>query len=209
MNQILFKKNQNESKKFKFLLFLSLLHIFVFIIYEIYIYYTFEKKENYSYSLLNSFNIERLYSSSIQKYTMPELDENFFIVGLIEIPKINIKYPILSDINDELLKISPCKFYGPYPNETGNLCIAGHNYDDDRFFGNLNKLEIGDIIKISDSNNSVVTYDVYDKFEIVDSDTTCTNQNTNGRKEITLVTCNNLNKKRLIIKAKEQQNKGY
>ena len=34
-------------------------------------------------------------------------------------------------------------------------------------------------------------------------DTSCTSQDTNGNKEITLVTCNNFNGNRLIIKAKE------
>ena len=109
----------------------------------------------------------------------------------------------MSDTNDELLKISPCRFYGPYPNEIGNLCIAGHNYDDDRFFSNLYKLSLGDMIKIYDSNNSYISYYVYDKFEVIKSDTSCTNQDTNGKREITLVTCNNVNKNRLVIKAKE------
>ena len=32
----------------------------------------------------------------------------------------------------------------------------------------------------------------------------CTSQETNGKKEITLITCNNITGNRLIIKAKEQ-----
>ena len=90
--------------------------------------------------------------------------------------------------------------------EYGNLCIAAHNYNDNRFFGNLYKLEIGDKINIYDSSNFCITYYVYNKFETLESDVSSTSQNTNGNREITLVTCNNTNKKRVIVKAKEEKN---
>ena len=206
MNQILgIKKNIKKIKKYKFLLFSSLLLIIFLLIYQIYIYYSLHKKEIISKNILNSFNLIKLYSSYNPNYTTLELSENSFlsVIGIIEIPKINIKYPILSDCNDNLLKIAPCRFYGPYPNKIGNLCIVAHNYDDNRFFGNLKNLNNGDRIDIYDSNNSVKSYFVYNKLEINDSDTSCTSQDTNNTREITLVTCNNLNKKRLIVKAKE------
>ena len=40
-------------------------------------------------------------------------------------------------------------------------------------------------------------------FETFYNDTTCTDQNTNGKKEVTLVTCNNSNGNRIIVKARE------
>ena len=89
------------------------------------------------------------------------------------------------------------------PNQTGNLCVAGHNYVDYRFFSRLNELKKGDSIEIYDLTGQKVFYKVYDKFEIDPSDSSCTSQNTNGQKEITLLTCNNVNGKRLVIKAKE------
>ena len=85
------------------------------------------------------------------------------------------------------------------------MCIAAHNYNDDRFFGNLDKLDLGDEIKIYDSSGYFLSYFVYDKFEVENSNTTSTDQNTNGLREITLVTCNNFNKKRLIVKAKQKE----
>ncbi len=48
-------------------------------------------------------------------------------IASISIPKINVNYPILqgetgSDAEtEELLKLSPCKFHGPQPNEVGNF----------------------------------------------------------------------------------------
>ena len=212
MNQILFnndtssKKNKQKIKKLKITLFILLILIFFLFAYYIYNHFMSTKKEYISYSILDSYNIQRLYSNN-STITPIHLNENgdFFVIGSIEIPSINIEYPILSDFNDELLKIAPCRFFGPYPNEVGNLCIAAHNYDDNRFFGNLRNLEIGDKINIFNSNNYVISYYVYSKYETDKNETSCTSQNTNGNKEITLITCNNLNGNRLIIKAKESK----
>ena len=49
---------------------------------------------------------------------------------------------VISKTNDELLKLSICRYYGPMPNEIGNLCIAGHNYKNNLMFSKLNKLNI-------------------------------------------------------------------
>lgn len=208
MNQILYTENIENRKKyikrFKFQFFISLIIIILFTIYLLYFYNSKLKKESLSNGLLNRFNIEHIYSKK-EDYSIIELNQNsnYFVIGIIEIPKLNINYPILSDLSDELLKISACRFYGPPPNEIGNLCIAAHNYDDNRFFSNLYKLEIGDKINIYDSKNSLIIYYVYDKYETDKNDITCTSQNTYGKKEITLITCNNFNGNRLIIKAKE------
>jgi len=210
MNQIIFSEHENVKniKKntrriFKFLLYISIVLIIGVISYLSYFFYSTNKKENISQSLLTSFNLKRLYSKNDYTTVLLNSNENYIVIGTLEIPSIKISYPILSDINDELLKIAPCRFYGPYPNEIGNLCIAGHNYDDNRFFSNLHKLNIEDEINIYDFSNSLIKYYVYDKYETNKNDTSCTSQDTDGNKEITLVTCNNFNGNRLIIKAKE------
>jgi len=210
MNQIIFSEHENVKnakknirKKFNFLFYISIVLILGVISYFLYSYYNVNKEENISKSLLSTFHLENLYSNN--NYTTITLNnnQNYFIIGTIEIPSISINYPILSDTNDELLKIAPCKFYGPYPNEIGNLCIAGHNYNNNLFFSNIYKLNIGDEINIYDSSNSLIKYYVYKKYETNKNDTSSTSQNTNGNKEITLVTCNNFNGNRLIIKAKK------
>ena len=120
---------------------------------------------------------------------------------MIEINSININYPILSDYSEELLKISPCRFYGPMPNEVGNLCIAGHNYNSYKFFSKLKNLKIGDKINIYDLAGNKLIYSIYKTYETDYNDLTCTNQDTNGKKEITLITCNNIKNKRRVVKA--------
>lgn len=207
MNQILYKKIKlkNNVKKFKIMLYISLVLIIILCFYSLWFYNNIRKKEKLSKDYFTSFNIDKVYYTSNDEDTSQKIyNENYtYIIGIIEIPKINIKYPILSSVDDELLKIAPCRFYGPLPNEIGNLCIAGHNYDDDRFFGNIFKLETNDKITIYDSKGSYTIYSVYKKYEISANDISCTNQNTFGKKEITLVTCNNKNKNRLVIKARE------
>ena len=128
----------------------------------------------------------------------------YYTIGVINIPSINVNYPILSTYSDALLKIAPCKFHGPNPNEIGNLCIAGHNYKNDKFFSKVPKLKNGDIIEITDLGGNTIEYEVYDKFIVNPDELECTSQLTNGKKEITLITCTNDNQRRYIIKAREK-----
>lgn len=55
-------------------------------------------------------------------------------IAVLKIPSLNIEYPVLSSTSTELLKISLNKYWGANPNEVGNMCIVGHNYNDSRFF---------------------------------------------------------------------------
>ncbi|MGN1302341.1 MAG: sortase [Clostridia bacterium] len=126
----------------------------------------------------------------------------YYTIGVINIPSINVNYPILSTYTDELLKTAPCRFHGPNPNEVGNLCIAGHNYKNSKFFSKVPNLQLGDKIEITDLSGRMLTYTVYDKFIVNPDELECTSQLTNGNKEITLITCTNDNKQRHIIKAR-------
>jgi len=127
----------------------------------------------------------------------------YSICGIVKIPKINVTYPILSESNDALLKISVCKFWGAEPNKVGNLCIVGHNYRNKRFFSKVPTLVCGDIVEITDLTNKTLQYEVYDIYTVSPEDVSCTSQLTNGRKEITLITCTNDSSARVIVKAKE------
>lgn len=126
---------------------------------------------------------------------------SYYTIGRINIPKINVDYPILSETTTELLKIAPCKFWGADPNQVGNFCIVGHNYRNNLFFSKVPNLEYGDIIEITDLSGKTVQYSVYNKYIVDPDDTACTTQLTNGRTEITLITCTNDSKQRYIIKA--------
>ena len=134
---------------------------------------------------------------------------NYITVASISIPKISVNYSIIAgetgslEETESLLKISPTKFWGPNPNEVGNFCVVGHNYRNSKFFSKVPTLQNGDIIEITDSSNRTINYEVYNKYEVVPEDTSCLDQVTNGKKEITLITCTNDSKMRVIVKARE------
>ena len=140
------------------------------------------------------------FTSTKSTYTASD-GNTYEIVGKINIPSINVDYSILSETSDSLLKVSVCKFWGSNPNEIGNLCIAGHNYRNKRFFSKVPTLKVGDIIEITDLNNNTVKYSIYDKYTVDPTDTSCTSQVTNGKKIVTLITCTDDSKQRVIVQA--------
>ena len=127
------------------------------------------------------------------------------VYGLIKIEKINLEYLILDSLEEKALNISIIKFFNS-TNKYGfsNLTLAGHNNYDNTMFGNLKKLENGDIIEITDKNLSKKIYHIYDIYITSPMDVEYTNyDNDNKYNEVTLVTCIYGNSKRYIIKAKE------
>ena len=132
----------------------------------------------------------------------------YVVDGKITIPKLNLEYAILDGESDseaeteELLKTSPVKFHGPEINEVGNYCIVGHNYRNSKFFSKVPTLVNGDIIQITDSVGNMIQYQIYDKYIVDPTDVSCTSQNTDGKKEITLITCTDDSKQRVIVKAR-------
>ena len=206
MNQILYtgnKKSSKNNKIFKIQFIVSTLLIIISVsLYFINYYY--QNKDIHLYEkMLNSYNISKLYSNNTNSFETYELNgTTFTIIGFIEIPKIDISYPILSEINDDLLKIAPCRLSGPLPNKNGNLCIAGHNYDNSKFFSKIYLLNINDEIIIKDINNNKNSYFVFEKSEVSEQDLSPLTISDGIYKQITLITCNNITSNRIIIKAK-------
>lgn len=124
--------------------------------------------------------------------------------GIIQIPKIDLYYPVFSHLTEELLKSSPCKFYGDTPSVNGNICIAGHNYDNRLFFSKLSSLSSNDIIYIFDNNGFKYVYLVYNIYEVPSSDLSPVLNYEQNEKILTLVTCNNFNNNRIIVRAKQK-----
>lgn len=129
--------------------------------------------------------------------------QEYHTVAIVNIPSIGVNYPVLNTTTDELLKISPCYFWGPKPNQIGNYCIVGHNYRNSKFFSKVPNLENGAIIEVTDLSGKTLKYAVYDKYLVDPSDVSCTSQRTNGAREVTLITCTNDSSQRVIVKAKE------
>lgn len=125
------------------------------------------------------------------------------IEGIIEIPKIEIKYPIINQTTEETMKLSITKFSGPQANEIGNYTLAGHNNRDGTMFGKTKYLQIGDIIKLTNLKNETIEYEIFKIYSINPDDVSCIESVEEGTREITLITCTNGHKNRLITKARE------
>ncbi len=124
MNQILITKEYNKKQKikifsFKLQFYVSITFFVIIILLFSSIVYSNTKKEQESKVLTDSFNISTLYDSYVND--IDKLSTESFVIGIIEIEKIKINYPILSNQNAELLKISPCRFAGPIPNKVRKL----------------------------------------------------------------------------------------
>ena len=219
MNQILITNLNNDNKQnnnkynrksrknkniFKFQFVFSIIIIIITIFFSIHYINSLKNNEEISRNLIGNYNIYRLYANT-QESQDEEQENNLF--GIIEIPKINLYYPIFSKLTEENLKVSPCKFYGTNLKENTNICIAGHNYNNDMFFSKINELQPNDEIYIYDNTGLKYTYQVTQNYEVKEDDLSpITNYNKN-EKNLTLITCNNLNNNRFIIKATQIKNK--
>lgn len=144
-------------------------------------------------------------ATATSTYTAPN-GKTYETIGVVRIPKINLTYPILSKTTDALMKVAPCKFHGASPNEVGNLCIIAHNYRRKGvFFSDVETLIVGDIVEIQDLSQRTIQYEVYDIHTVMPDNVADTTQKTNGRKEITLITCTDDSQQRLIVRCKEKK----
>ncbi len=125
--------------------------------------------------------------------------KGFNVVGTIEIPAIDIEYPILQKVSKSSLETSVAMLYGAGINQVGNTVIIGHNYRNGLFFSNNKRLNNGDKIYITDNSKNRLTYTIYNKFETTPEDASFYSRDTSGKPEVTLSTCNDDSSKRLII----------
>lgn len=129
--------------------------------------------------------------------------KGYNVIGTIEIPKIKLNYPILERTTPDSIELSVAMLYGPGPNKIGNTVIIGHNYRNGSFFGNNDKLSIGDKIYITDTTGTRIEYNIYNIYETTPDDADYFDRDTGGKREISLSTCTNNSKARLVIWASE------
>ena len=132
--------------------------------------------------------------------------KGFEVLGTIEIPKTEVKYPILNPGNNQkgAIEVAVAQIYGPGPNKEGNTIIIGHNYRNGLFFSNNKKLSNGDKIYITDLEGNRVEYTIYNKYQTKPEDASYMTRNTNGKREISLSTCTDDSKQRIIIWARAE-----
>ena len=130
--------------------------------------------------------------------------KGFGVLGTMEIPAIDFSYPVLEKVTKKSIETSVAFLCGAGLNEPGNTVIIGHNYRNGAFFSNNKRLNIGDKIYIRDLSGNELTYNIYDKFETSQNDTSFYQRDTGGVPEVTLSTCTDDSSARLIILARAE-----
>lgn len=124
-------------------------------------------------------------------------------VGIMEIPKIDLKVAIGEGVDTKTLKYAVGHFDGTaMPGEKGNFAVAGHrSYTYNKYFNRLDELQEGDEITIK-SKKGEYTYKVYEKKVVEPTEVSVLNKTEDAT--ITLVTCTPIRiaTHRLIIKGK-------
>lgn len=126
--------------------------------------------------------------------------KGFDTVGKIEIQKTGLNLPILSQVTVQGMEVAPCLLYSKGQiNQNGNTVIVGHNYNN--IFSKNKNLEKGDKISITTLDGQKVTYTIYSKFRTTPDEVDYLARKIGDKPEITLSTCTENDKYRLVILA--------
>mgnify|MGYP000053977089 FL=1 len=124
--------------------------------------------------------------------TLEELD-GAACIGVLEIPAIDLKLPVLSEWSYPLLKKAPCRYSGSA--YLDNLVIAAHNYR--THFGKLKELEMGDEVIFTDAAGNRFEY----KVAVVEALTPQSVEDmTSGEWALSLFTCTLDGKNRVTVR---------
>ncbi|OOM75102.1 sortase family protein [Clostridium puniceum] len=122
-------------------------------------------------------------------------------IGVLSIPKIDLKVAIGQGVDNEILKYSVGHFQETaLPGEKGNFCLIGHrSYNYGQFFNRLDQISSGDEI-IVNANNKEYKYKVTNIKVVEPEEVSVLNQTDDS--EITLITCTPIRiaTHRLIVK---------
>lgn len=122
------------------------------------------------------------------------------VIGIVEVEKLDVEYAIVegsenANIRGAVGHLTNSAMIGAQ----GNCVIAGHRggyYGE--FFQNLDQMELGDIIKLTDINGKEYLYSVYEKKVIQPWDWSVT-ENLADKRTVTLLTCEDKGTKRLSV----------
>ena len=131
---------------------------------------------------------------------MPEVSlpglEEAGCIGILEIPSINIKLPVLNTWSYSLLKKAPCRYTGSI--YLDNMVIAAHNSE--AHFKKISNLQEGDIVIFTDAVGNVFTYTVAG-IELLQPNEV--DNMTNGQWSLTLFTCTYGGASRVTVRCKK------
>lgn len=151
--------------------------------------------------MLESFEQDFDLLSTDAEMPSQEID-GYAYIGILEIPSLALKLPIMDRWDQERLKISPTYYSGSY--HLDNLVLCAHNSQ--AHFGKVNQIKLGDEIVFTSVDDKVIKYVVTNLRVLKETDVEemITNQDANSAKEdwdLTLFTCTLDGKARFAVRA--------
>ena len=185
-----------------------LIFLFIFALYLItfmMIYDNFRERklnnqEKYALELFEN-KIEKKKEEIPENQTYTVSYKGYTILGRIEIPRVGINTVILKEHTYAAMNIGAIKTSGVDLNEKGGFVISAHNFrGKSSFFYPIRNLKNGDKINISDNKGRNMEYTVYSVSRYVEPNDTSYLVKTDDY-HVTLVTCENGGKSRIVVKA--------
>ena len=142
--------------------------------------------------------------TSISKADEAILEEGD-VIGIIEIPSIDIRYPVMEGTTGAVLNAG----IGHIPEtagigESGNCVLCGHNGSRyGTFFTPLNQISIGDVVTIIDKKGQAHIYEVTETEVVNPYDNSIKTQGEG--KELTLFTCSQKGTMRFVVKCRYKE----
>ena len=178
------------------------LFVLLFIVVTLISMHYFSMRETEKKQLDTAINIiSTAQEDEIEIVTKEELALNNNVIGILEIPVLDLIAPVQEGTSEDILKIAIGHF-SESAFWNGNVAFASHNRSQHvQYFEKINELQSGDEI-IYKTKLGTRTYAVYE-IKIIESTDWSVIENTNEN-IVTLITCINDNpSSRLCIKAKE------
>ena len=182
-------------------LFIFALYIITFMmIYDNFRERKLNNQEKYALELFEN-KIEKKKEEIPENQTYTVSYKGYTILGRIEIPRVGINTVILKEHTYAAMNIGAIKTYGVDLNEKGGFVISAHNFrGKSSFFYPIRNLKNGDKINISDNKGRNMEYTVYSVSRYVEPNDTSYLVKTDDY-HVTLVTCENGGKSRIVVKA--------
>ena len=142
--------------------------------------------------------------TSISKEDEAILEEGN-VIGIIEIPSIDIRYPVMEGTGSAVLNAG----IGHIPEtagigESGNCVLCGHNGSRyGTFFTPLNQISIGDVVTIIEKKGQAHIYEVTETEVVNPYDNSIKTQGEG--KELTLFTCSQKGTMRFVVKCRYKE----
>ena len=124
-------------------------------------------------------------------------------IGILSIPKLGVRLPVISESSDALLKISVCRLSGYVDSKPYRLVVAGHNIKS--HFGGLESLQLGDSVAFTTGAGDTTYYSAIEISDIRGTDGAHVLASDGW--DITLLTCKTDNTMRTMIRFAEKKSR--